>query len=151
MLAPLMNRHRSLIHFTTDRNCCNCGSRYPAVLLNPNTNDQLFIASCVNNDGDYIKYPRIEDNWNLIEIGQTKDVDFAGNEIFYYFIKLNGNIFHKTINSDPKEMTNLKVYASDPWYPKADGSVKNLVAKNSASQSKSLHFSSGLNTNKCLS
>ena len=154
--ASTKNEFRSIIHFTiggdgwyNDKGVC--GSRYPAIWTRPNTNDELHFTSCVNDNASYHKTSKIEDKWNSIEIGQTKRVNSAGNEIFYFFIKLNGNIFHETINSNPKEITDLKVYASDPWWVAANGYIKNLVAKNSASQSKPLHFFSGLITNKCLS
>ena len=139
MQAPPNAGWKNIIHFTTggdgwinDKGVC--GSRYPAIWVDGNTNDKLHVTSCVNNDANYTQFPKIEDKWNTIVIGQRKRVDPAGTERFYYFIKINEVIIHETINSNPKEITGLLVYASDPWYVPGHGCLKNLVARTNASQ-----------------
>ena len=44
-----------------------------------------------------------------------------------YRISIGGEELHAVENSQPEEFHNVKVYASDPWYPAQPGSIRNLV------------------------
>ena len=112
-----------------------CGDRYPAVFLMANTNDIMAIESCVNNSIYYEDFT-LKNEWNSIKVGQKKIIEDDNNEVFIYFINIDGNTLIETINSDPKDITGLKVYASDPVYAVANGEIKNLIAKTSQNQGK---------------
>ena len=59
--------------------------------------------------------------WHSIEIGQKRD----GNS-FVYSTKVNGKIEYNVINTDARMFSNVKVYASGPWYTSQPGFFKNL-------------------------
>ena len=51
------------------------------------------------------------------------DLDFQ----FIYKVVMNGKTYIHRENYVPVALTDVKVYAADPWYPPADGKIRNLV------------------------
>jgi len=126
--------YTSIIRFTNgSANSGACGTRYPGVWLNGDRRgDGLLISSCVNDNPNYFTDGLMWDtgfrnSWNSIEIGQRKKIDAAGNEVFYHFVNYNGKLHKETINENPKEITDLKVYAGDLFYDAANGEIRNLI------------------------
>ena len=118
----------NIFHFTTGSNHGQCGSRYPAAWIHPNSKNKIRICSCVNNNHNHCQDYKLEDDWNTFQIGQRKSSDDQ-HVYFEYFIKLNGAIRHTIINDNAKEMTDLTLYASDPWHTQANGLLQNLEAR----------------------
>ena len=107
-----------------------CSSRYPIVLITPNTNDEMIIASCVNyayNFHDSNASIKLETDWNSIVIGQEERIDDNGENAFFYYYMHNGNLIYETVNTIPRVMEDMKTYISDPGHPAANGQIRNLV------------------------
>jgi len=135
MQSELTNNHKNVIHFSTGDD----HSRYPAVWINPNTNDEMHICSNDNYEyttehvQNYCKDIKLKNDWNRIEIGQTKSFAIDDCNQLFYYIKLNDNVEHIISNNfQPfnEKVTGLKVYASY-WqiFPSANGVIKNLIVK----------------------
>ena len=45
---------------------------------------------------------------------------------YIYKIFINGQQVVRTVNSQPREFKNVKVYSGDPWYEVADAYVRNF-------------------------
>ena len=48
----------------------------------------------------------------------------------YYEIKRDDNSLINVENTNAQDFSNVKVYASDPWYDTFDGTLENLVYTN---------------------
>ena len=116
----------------TNRNdCCGYGERIPAVWLIRN---ELHIAFAINGNGNYNKNFRIERKaWTKIRISQ-KQLRLSKRYIssrriiskgYLYEIEV-GKVKHTIINTRPEEFTNVKLYASDPWFGPFNGTIRNL-------------------------
>lgn len=119
--AFVMGRYTSVLHFTTGGNFGAMGMHIPAVWF---WNDKLHIANGVNGHPNYwINTPKLaKDQWSDVIIINTKV-----GESFIYEILLNGKLVHRTTNTTPREYKNVRVYATDPWYPKFQGELQNLL------------------------
>lgn len=113
---------QSVIHFTEGGNCCQVGERIPAVFVD-NTG-RLFNRIPINEEGNYKvdtdDYPLGQ--WPQVEFSQTLE-----NDKFYYLVKVNGKMIEKKENTAPKDFSNVKVYAGNPWQPPLEGYIRNLV------------------------
>ena len=99
----------SLFHLTTGEDN-GVGCRIPAVFLN----SAKFFYTCyqVNGNNDYCKNYNYELNKDYhFEISQHKS-----NGEAIYSIKVNGETFHKIVNTTPLKYKDVKLYLSDPWY-----------------------------------
>ena len=102
------------------------GERIPAVFTNPNSK-ALYFTSSVNGNADYVIESTINLNENYyIEIHQR----YVSRGDYRYFIKVNGTEIHSVINSNAQQFYNVNVYASDPWYVKANGFISNFQFTN---------------------
>ena len=114
---------RSVVHFTIGSDIQNQGDRVPGVWFHVSGNGGLHIAAPIN--GDVNRYfdtkPLALKQWTNVEISQRLE----GN-VYIYRIKINGEVVFTEKNEQPKSFENVKVYASDPWYPAQDGSIKDL-------------------------
>ena len=94
----------------TDDNCCDPGDRIPLVLIN---NDGYFeVSSHVNGDNNYLFlfYFELGKKYHM-NIQQWKE-----NEKYWYEITIDGLSKLKIENSQPKQFSNVKLYATDPWH-----------------------------------
>ena len=66
------------------------------------------------------------DEWTSVTISQRHAADGS----YYFDFGVNGTSEYSKVNTDVREFSNVKVYASDPWYPAQDGFIKNLVITN---------------------
>ena len=118
---------RSVVHFTIGSNIGNYGDRIPGVWFHLSGNGGLHIAAPIN--GDVNRYfdtkPLALKQWTNVEISQRLE-----GSIYIYAIKLNGEAVFTEKNEQPRSFENVNVYASDPWYPVQDGSIKNLFVIN---------------------
>ena len=102
------------------------GDRTPAIWTHPRRG--FLISSAVNGRYSYAKYFKslpAKGKWINIEIGQ----ELEDSEMTYYII-IGGKKEHSTVNSEPEEFENVKVFSSSPWYSPVSGSIRNLLIGN---------------------
>ena len=113
---------QSVFHMTIRDNSGKYGDRIPGVWTHGNP-DRIYISSAVNNDHNYAKFIDIEKNkWISFEVTQRHER--TGEYI--YKLLMNGAEVVKTINERPTNFENVMVYASDPWHPSVNGSIRNM-------------------------
>ena len=111
----------SIFHMTIGGNGDNLGDRNPAVFVYPGRG--LVVANSLNdNADDWIDIPAPPiDEWTKIRMSQEIE---NGNTKVKLFI--NDKEMLSAVNYKPTSFENVKVYASDPWYPAQPGSIKDL-------------------------
>merc|ERR1712142_140390 len=116
----------SVIHFTTTGDDGNYGDRNPAVSLSGQGNnpDKIVVGSSVNGNVNFHvyserKYPL--KTWIPIKISRQL-IDGK----FIFKVVIDGEPVLSQVNKLPTEFTNVKVFASDPWYPAANGKIRNV-------------------------
>merc|ERR1719209_2065023 len=110
----------NIIHLTsTDKDEYEThGDRIPIILLEK---QKVYVRSSINGNPDYRKvFSEVLDlnKWTRIEVGQQQ---VYGDYI--YSISIGGQELHSVVNSQPKEFTGVKVYASDPWFTAQPGAI----------------------------
>merc|ERR1719150_89781 len=113
----------SIFRMTIGGNHENLGDRNPAVFFHPNQDQGLVIVYSLNNDRDqqiHLPTPTI-DKWTKIRMFQKIE---DGNTKIKLFINDKEKL--SALNYKPTIFENVKVYASDPWYPAQPGSIKDL-------------------------
>ena len=114
----------SIFHMTIGGNAENLGDRNPAVFFNP-SRGLMIVNSLNDNKDDYIDLPAPTiDKWTKIRMSQEIE---NGNTKVKVFI--NDKEMFRALNYKPTSFENVKVYASDPWYPAQPGLIKNLSIK----------------------
>ncbi|XP_047146664.1 uncharacterized protein LOC124819252 [Hydra vulgaris] len=119
----------SVLHFTVGNDLSNYGDRTPglwfqqhdsnftllhiAVPINENPNRQIYIDALPLNV------------WTNVVISQQR-VDSK----YVLTIALNKTNVLFINNNKPRTFKNVKVFASDPWYPPHNGSIKNVILEN---------------------
>ena len=68
----------NVFHFTTGDNCCKVGDRIP--MIKTKNTGELVIINALNNNGNHQTYiPMRINEWNTVEITQTKENDKVRN------------------------------------------------------------------------
>ena len=121
--TSLYSNWTNVIHLTTGGNVENFGDRNPAVFFLPNKNN-LHIASAIDNESNSIFDTACIPlkQWSSIEISQQ-----LVNQSYTYCIRVNESIVYSVVNNIPLELSNVKVYAGDPWYAAQNGFIRNLI------------------------
>ena len=117
----LENVWQNAIHLTSGGNQEKYGDRTPGVFPQ---NDAWYISSSINGsvDNAFIYHGLIPlKTWSSIQISQN----FVNGQ-YIYLIKLNNTLIFSTVNIQPEDFSNVKVYASDPWHKAMKGFVRNL-------------------------
>ena len=113
------NSYVSIFHMTLG----NDFERIPALWGNGGSNPYFHVCSAINGDNNYCKNFNIPTNtWMEFKLSQKKLTD--GSYIFEYV--LDNNIIDSVVNNQAADFTDVKVYASDPWYPPFSGSLRNI-------------------------
>merc|ERR1719150_1725745 len=97
------------------------GKRNPAVFVHPSRG--LVVVNSLSDDSDFyidLPYPTI-DKWTKIRMSQEIENGKTKVKVF-----INDEEMLSAVNSKPISFENMKVYASDTWYPAQPGSIKNL-------------------------
>ena len=63
--------------------------------------------------------------WTKIKVSQ---INIQNNYIFS--IEVDETRVYEIVNSNPKELGNVKVYLSNPWFPVQPGYIRNFVITN---------------------
>ena len=119
----------NVIHLTTGGNRGKHGERIPSVWFfsssSTATENKVRICSSVNNDVNYcldsgVFIPR--GKWTSFSITQVRE-----GTSYRYTVNVGGVQLGSVINKEPREFSNVKVYASDDWFETAQGSISNLI------------------------
>ena len=114
----------SIFRMTIGGNHENLGDRNPAVFFHP-SRGFLIVYSLNEYKNQEIRLPAPTiDKWTKIRMFQKNE---NGNTKIKLFI--DNKEMLSAVNSKPTSFENVKVYASDPWYPAQPGSIKNLSIK----------------------
>lgn len=121
--AAQTNEWKSIIHITQGGSNGVAGDRMPLISLHPNEN-RLQISSYVNskvnhayNADDILDL----DVWTKVRVEQV-----LTNKQYIYTIYINGQKVHTVENETPIELSNMKVYANDPWTPTPAAHIRNF-------------------------
>ena len=112
----------SCLHLTIGGDKEQYGDRTPAIIFEPG---KMGIASAINGDLG-LKYKTadlpIVHTWTAIQVVQE-----IVDEKFIYSIKVVDKKVFSVENTDPREFTEVKVYASNPWYAALPGYIKDFT------------------------
>ena len=118
----------SVLQLTTGGKVGQHGDRTPAIFFRKN--ERVLISSSCGGVPNYqpltkekAALPPLRE-WSEIEVGQREE-----DGEFTFYISLYGEQVHYTRNSQPREFTNVKIYASNPWHPAQPGSIRNLIVE----------------------
>lgn len=118
----------SIIHMTaTGNNCCNVGDRVPGIWFWANSN-KLHICSPIDDAGNKCVNTKDipTDKSTVITVEQR-----AVKNQYKTIVSIDGDVIdQKPHTKEPAEFTNVKLYASSPFYDEAKVVIKNLEFKN---------------------
>jgi len=111
-----VNEWQNIVHFSP---ADSDGSRQPAVWFN-HLSGSLHICSAINdNSNNCYNSPAIATGiWTTVRISQTAEGAYS--------IALNGEEVFVVQNNNAQEYSDVKVYASNPWYVPLDGSIRDF-------------------------
>ena len=115
----------SIVHLTIGSNIVQMGQRTTAVFTLPNS-QKLIFNTTLHDETNYIC--RSVENLELnrvykIEVHQR----YISNGNYRYFIKIDREEIHSTINSKARQFYNVKVYASNPSIDASQGLISNFI------------------------
>nr|XP_047132656.1 uncharacterized protein LOC100199204 [Hydra vulgaris] len=118
---------KNVLHLTLGNNFGAYGDRNPGVWFHEDGSGKLVIFAAVSgNVSYYIETPPLPLNqWTFVKIFQS----FMDSK-YWFSVDINGINIHRVENSDARNFTNIKVYASDIWYDCQDGSISDLLVIN---------------------
>merc|ERR1711962_345114 len=111
----------NIFHMTIGGDTTNIGDRTPAVFFRPSNGLQVCSTiKEVPNLHVNLPAPTVA-KWTKIRISQ----EMQKGKIMLEFI-IDDEVMLSVANSEAVGFENVKVYASDPWFPAQPGSIKNL-------------------------
>ena len=115
------------LHLTIEGDKKQYGHKTPAILFRPGQG--LYISSAISGNPSYswetfTDIPPLN-TWTNITITQEQD----SNSKFMFSIMIGDKLVHTTENTQPQEFSNVRVYASNPWWTAQPGKIKNLVVQ----------------------
>ena len=121
----------NVIHLTTGDDAGSYGARTPAVFFAMERR-QLRIISAIsgNNNTIYNALGSRINVWTSVKI-----VQFKSGDTYTYRIFINDTKKFQVVNNDPREFTNVKVYASDQWNTAQPGLIRNIII-----QGRNVHY-----------
>nr|XP_047124207.1 uncharacterized protein LOC101240290 [Hydra vulgaris] len=113
----------NIIQITTGDNPSNYGYRNPGVWFHEKGTGELFICYDINNTTSHCKNtnPLNNKSWSTVRISQ---IFIEGK--YMYSTELNGEMIRSEQNSDAREFSNVKVYASNSWNEVQQGFIRNF-------------------------
>ncbi|XP_065652931.1 uncharacterized protein LOC136071786 [Hydra vulgaris] len=118
-----LNGFHNIIQITTGDNSSNYGYRNPGVWFHEKGTGELMICYDINSTtGNCMNTnPLINKSWSTVRISQM----FIEGK-YMYSTELNGEMIRREQNSDAREFSNVKVYASNSWNEVQRGFIRNL-------------------------
>ena len=123
-------KHRAyaqILQLTIGSKSGSIGDRTPALWIHKSRG--VYLVTTLNgkpNAGKYFRTSKPSINaWNTVEIAQVKT---GSNYIFSLVI--NNKTLWSVKNTDPREFSSVKVFASSPWYAAQAGSIRGLRIEN---------------------
>ncbi|XP_065653627.1 uncharacterized protein LOC136080642 isoform X2 [Hydra vulgaris] len=118
------NNWRSIIHLFPDNSNNTTQNSNPAIYFAPN--GSLYVTSTINGSFHSFYYSMLFylKSWSQINVRQEFYIE---NNTYQYSISINGTIVYSTANNNPVELSNIKVYAANPWYVSQNGFIRNLI------------------------
>ena len=117
----------SVLHMTAGGKGSKPGDQTPAVWFNQK---EILVAAYVNGNKSFLKTFKGLPNsgeWIKIEISQVK----AGSQ-YIYSIAINGEEKFSMEHTKAEEFSNVRVFASSPYYSGQIGSIRNVTVENKA-------------------
>lgn len=119
----------NLLHLTTGGDQGKYGERNPAIFVYGSSTPFLTVASAINgNINEHQNYTDINgivgiptNTWIVITVAQKFE-----HEYYNYSVKIDNNLAHSAENKQPVDLTDVKVYTSDPWYAPLNGTIRRL-------------------------
>ena len=122
-VLSVSNTWVNVFHMTTGGDHAVYGDRIPALWLNGGSNPYLHACASIDGSVNYCKNYNVPTNtWHKVKLSQRKSKN--GNYVFEF--EVNNMMINSVLNSQPADFNNVKVFASDPWYPPFHGSVRNF-------------------------
>ena len=120
----------SVFRMTTGENKKDYGSRI--AFIHPDAQGKIFICSPIDGMWNHHK------NFPSLTIGQWTNIEMSQRlheNKHMYTIKIGGLKVFEMENQQPQEFSNVKDFASDPWYIAQPGEIRNLTIKTSTQSS----------------
>ena len=116
---------RNILHLTTGGDETVVGDRIPAIFYHPKFGLHVAtgLGSNPNVHADIMPAPPV-DQWTTIVVSQLK----SGSRTTFS-VKIDGTVAYSSDNLGPQEFSNVKVYASDPWWKTQPGLIRDLTIK----------------------
>jgi len=111
-----------------DHDCCNVGDRMPGIWLSNSGSETkgFYMMFDHSQDGD----PYFWTN-TAVTVGNTYHVTMDVNQT-WFTVTVDGVTIKDESKPSHPTYTNVKLYASDPWYTSADVTITNLLISNMA-------------------
>ena len=108
----------SLLHFTTGSNCCEYGSRVPAMWFRAGSSVLMIQVSDEETGQVTMDTPPLAMNeWSALEIS------VIGNSAS---VSVNGEVVVSKFVGDRSPLDDVKIYLGDPWHNSAIADVRNI-------------------------
>ena len=116
------NELRSVIHLVSTGNVNECDLN-TVIFVSLNSNGSALINSGIlgSYNSSFFTKPLPLLEWSAIKISQEL---FDGK--YLYSVSVNKTIVYSILNSKRVFLSNVKVYASDPWYQSQSGILRRL-------------------------
>merc|ERR1712142_1438787 len=119
----------SVLHFTTSGNNHNYGDRNPAIWVYGQHEGKTYNQIVVHSGVSGMKNLHIHSEktyplktWIPIKISQISQFGFT----FNFQVEIDGELVLRTENNLPVELSDVKVFGGNPWYPAQEGKIRNL-------------------------
>ena len=113
----------NILHLSIGEDLTVVGDRIPAIFYHPDSG--LHVATAIGNDPNFtrdIKPAPPLGKWTSIVVSQLK---YFSKTTF--LVHVDGAATFTVENPAPKEFSNVKVFAADPWWDTQPGSIRSLT------------------------
>ena len=115
--------YAQILQLTIGGKIGNVGDRTPALWMHKTRG--VYISTTLNGKPSVGKAFRTKkpptNEWTVVEIGQTK----TGSK-YFFSLRIKGETLWSVENTEPKQFSNVDVFASSDWYVAQAGSIRGL-------------------------